>query len=161
MASTPRELAEGKWLKVIDDPEGATRAPDIRRLILCSGKVAVDLFLSPHRATNSHAAICRVEQLYPLPINEIHTMIETYPNLEEVVWVQEEPENMGAWEFVRPSLESLAGARRLAVLARPRSSSPSEGSAARHAQTQERLIARAFETFRDARQTKRQTVKAK
>jgi len=119
------------------------------------------MFVSPHRAANPHVAICRVEQLYPLPINEIHTTIETYPNLEEVVWVQEEPENMGAWEFVRPSLEGLVGSRRLAVLARPRSSSPSEGSAARHAQTQERLVARAFETFRDARQTKRATVKTK
>jgi 2-oxoglutarate dehydrogenase E1 component len=52
---------------------------------------------------------------------------------------------MGAWEFVRPHLEGLAGTRRLAVLARPRSSSPAEGSAARHAQNQERLVARAFE----------------
>ena len=56
-----------------------------------------------------------------------------------MLWVQEEPENMGAWEFVRPPLEGLVGTRRLAVLARPRSSSPAEGSAARHAQNQERL----------------------
>ncbi len=155
IASSPKDLAEGKWMKVIDDAEASTRAADVKRLILCTGKVAVDLFVSPQRAANPHVAICRVEQLYPLPINEIHTTIEAYPNLEEVVWVQEEPENMGAWEFVRPSLEGLVGARRLAVLARPRSSSPSEGSAARHAQTQERLVSRAFETFRDARQTKR------
>ena len=59
--------------------------------------------------------------------------------------MQEEPENMGAWEFVRTALEGLAGGRRTAVLARPRSSSPAEGSAARHAQNQERLIAQAFE----------------
>jgi 2-oxoglutarate dehydrogenase E1 component len=61
------------------------------------------------------------------------------------VWVQEEPENMGAWESVRPSLDGLAGHRRLAVLARPRSSSPAEGSAAMHARTQERLIHQAFD----------------
>ena len=54
-------------------------------------------------------AICRVEQLYPLPVRDILAAIERYPTLEEVVWVQEEPENMGAWEFVRPSLEGLAG----------------------------------------------------
>ncbi|MEO8482270.1 MAG: 2-oxoglutarate dehydrogenase E1 component [Acidobacteriota bacterium] len=161
VASAPRDLAESKWMKVIDDADAATRAGNVRRLILCTGKVAVDMFVSPHRAANPHVSICRVEQLYPLPINEIHATIEAYPNLEEVVWVQEEPENMGAWEFVRPSLEGLVGARRLAVLARPRSSSPSEGSAARHAQTQERLVARAFETFRDARQTKRVTAKTK
>jgi len=58
--------------------------------------------------------------------------------------VQEEPENMGAWEFARPLLEPLVGTRRLAVLARPRNSSPAEGSAARHAQNQEKLIASAF-----------------
>ena len=77
--------------------------------------------------------------------------IDSYPKLEEVLWVQEEPENMGAWEFVRPLLEGLVGSRRLAVLARPRSSSPSEGSAARHAQNQERLLARAFEAGRRRR----------
>jgi 2-oxoglutarate dehydrogenase complex dehydrogenase (E1) component-like enzyme len=129
-------------------------------VIFCTGKVAVDLLTSPHRAANPQVAICRVEQLYPLPINEIHATIESYRNAEEIVWVQEEPENMGAWEFVRPSLEGLAGARRMAVLARPRSSSPSEGSAARHAQTQEGLVARAFDTQKDARQAaKRQTAK--
>ena len=90
-------------------------------------------------------AVCRVEQIYPFPVRDLVSAIEGYPALEEIVWVQEEPENMGAWEFVRPSLEGLVGSRRLAVLARPRSSSPAEGSAARHAQNQERLVNSAFE----------------
>jgi 2-oxoglutarate dehydrogenase complex dehydrogenase (E1) component-like enzyme len=90
-------------------------------------------------------AICRVEQLYPLPVNEMLAAIETYPNLKDVVWVQEEPENMGAWEFVRSPLEGLVGDKRFAVIARPRSSSPAEGSAAMHAQIQTRLVAQAFE----------------
>jgi 2-oxoglutarate dehydrogenase E1 component len=64
-----------------------------------------------------------------------------------VVWVQEEPENMGAWDFARPSIEGLAGNRRVAVLARPRSSSPAEGSAARHAQVQQELLALALTKF--------------
>jgi 2-oxoglutarate dehydrogenase E1 component len=151
VASPPRALSHGQWMKVIDDPDAAARAGEIRRLVLCTGKVAVDLFVSSHRAANPHVAICRVEQLYPLPVHEVHAAMERYPNLEDVVWVQEEPENMGAWEFVRPALEGLVGTRRLAVLARPRSSSPSEGSAARHAQTQERLLARAFQSHKDAR----------
>ena len=100
-------------------------------------------------------AICRVEQLYPLPVNEMLGVIERYPNLQEVMWVQEEPENMGAWDFVRPVLEGLVGEKRLSVLARPRSSSPSEGSAARHARNQERLVARAFETRAEAPGAKR------
>ena len=112
----------------------------MRRLLVCSGKVAVDLLTSPLREQSPHVAVCRVEQLYPLPVRDLLGVIEGYPALEEVVWVQEEPENMGAWEFVRSSLEGLAGSRRLSVLARPRSSSPAEGSAARHAKNQEELL---------------------
>ena len=144
-ASTPRELAEGGWQEVIEDAGAEARASEIRRLIFCSGKIAVDLFTSPLHEQSPAVAITRVEQLYPLPVDDILASIERYPNLEEVFWVQEEPENMGAWDFVRPQLEALVGTRRLAVLARPRSSSPAEGSAARHGQNQERLVARAFE----------------
>jgi 2-oxoglutarate dehydrogenase E1 component len=154
VASAPRELAHGRWMKVIDDVDAEQKAPEVRRLIFCSGKVAVDLLTSPLRAGAPGVAICRIEQLYPLPVSEMLAAIETYPNLEEVLWVQEEPENMGAWEFVRQPLEGLVGARRFAVIARPRSSSPSEGSAARHAQNQARLIGQAFELRTVARQSK-------
>jgi 2-oxoglutarate dehydrogenase E1 component len=145
VASSPRDLADGKWMKVIDDDDAERRAGDVRRIVFCSGKIAVDLFGSQHRAQSAAVAITRVEQLFPLPLNEMLRSIDRYPKLEDIVWVQEEPENMGAWDFVRPHLEGLAGTRRLAVLARPRSSSPAEGSAARHAQNQERLLARTFE----------------
>jgi 2-oxoglutarate dehydrogenase E1 component len=145
VASSANDLAEGRWMKVIDDDEAAARADEVRRLVFCSGKIAVDLLGSARRAASPGVAVTRVEQLYPLPVNEMVRSIERYPKLEDVVWVQEEPENMGAWEFARPQLEGLVGSRRLAVLARPRSSSPAEGSAARHAQNQERLVARAFE----------------
>jgi 2-oxoglutarate dehydrogenase E1 component len=143
VASSPRDLAEGRWQQVIDDPSAAPG--DVRRLVFCSGKIGVDLLTSRHRSTSPSVAVCRVEQLYPLPVRDMLGAIDRYPKLEDILWVQEEPENMGAWEFVRPSLEGLAGHRRLAVLARPRSSSPAEGSAARHAQTQERLVSQAFE----------------
>jgi 2-oxoglutarate dehydrogenase E1 component len=145
VASTPRDLAEGKWLQVIDDEERRRKAGDVRRLVFCTGKIAIDLLSSPRRVEAAGVAICRVEQLYPLPVRDMLGVIEGYPRLEDIVWVQEEPENMGAWDFIRPSLEGLAGNRRVAVLARPRSSSPAEGSAARHAQNQEQLIARAFD----------------
>jgi 2-oxoglutarate dehydrogenase E1 component len=145
VSSTPHDLAVGRWLKVIDDRDALTRAPEVRRVVLCTGKVAVDMLTSPHREKNPAVAIGRVEQLYPFPVAEIAALVDGYPRAEEITWVQEEPENMGAWEFVRPMLEGLAGRRRLSVLARPRNSSPAEGSAARHAKTQERLIAQAFE----------------
>ena len=140
-------------MKVIEDEAASAHARDVRRLLFSTGKIAVDLLSSPERAASTRVAICRVEQLYPLPVNEMVAAIEAYPNLEDVVWVQEEPENMGAWDFVRPALEGLVGRRRLSVLARPKSSSPSEGSAARHAQNQARLVASAFEpkTGGDAR----------
>ena len=144
VASRPTDLVEGAWREVIGDDERAQDAGSVRRLILCSGKIAIDLLSSQMRGEARSVAVCRVEQLYPLPVQEILGAIEHYSNLQEVVWVQEEPENMGAWEFVRPSIEGLAGGRRVAVLARPRSSSPAEGSAARHAQVQEELISQAL-----------------
>jgi len=145
VSSRPIDLAEGRWQPVIDDADRQAQAQDVRRLILCSGKVAIDLLTSPLRSTSPAVAVCRVEQLYPLPVNDLVEAIERYPSLTEIMWVQEEPENMGAWDFVRPQLEGLAGRRRLAVLARPRSASPAEGSASRHAQVQAHIIARAFE----------------
>jgi 2-oxoglutarate dehydrogenase E1 component len=145
VASKPRDLTEGRWMQVIDDADAEKRAKDVRRLIFCTGKIAIDLVTSPHRQQNPAVAITRVEQLYPLPVRDVLAAIEKYPSLEDVLWVQEEPENMGAWDFVRPALEGLVGPRRLAVLARPRSSSPAEGSAARHAQNQERLVSQAFD----------------
>ena len=131
-------------MQVIDDPAPARRF-DVRRLVFATGKVAVDLLTSPDREKTPSVAICRVEQVYPLPVRDMLDVIEGYPALEEILWVQEEPENMGAWDFVRPSLEGLVGQRRMAVLARPRSSSPAEGSAARHAKNQAQLLARAFD----------------
>jgi 2-oxoglutarate dehydrogenase E1 component len=153
VSSRPIDLAEGAWQPVIDDAERAADAAGVRRLILCSGKVAVDLLTSPRRAESTGVAVCRIEQLYPLPVSDIHAAIERYPRLQEVVWVQEEPENMGAWEFVRPQIEGLAGNRRVAVLSRPRSSSPAEGSATRHAQIQEELLTLALTKF-EARSSK-------
>jgi len=144
VSSSPRDLAEGRWRMVVDDQDvGDDHA--VRRLVLCSGKMAVDLLTDARKRQTAEVAVCRIEQLYPLPVRDIVRVIERYPRLDQVVWVQEEPENMGAWEFVRPSLESLVGTRRLGVLARPRSSSPAEGSAARHAQNQERLIDQTFD----------------
>jgi len=145
MASSPRELAEGRWQQVIDDAEARAREQDVRRLVLCSGKVAIDLLTSERRKDSAGVAICRVEQLYPLPVNDIRKVIESYPALDQVVWVQEEPENYGAFEFVRPHLQAIVSGRySFSYIARPRSSSPAEGSAARHAQNQAVLIAAAF-----------------
>jgi 2-oxoglutarate dehydrogenase E1 component len=145
VASSPRELAEGSWQAVIDDSEAGERRDEIRRLVLCSGKVYVDLVTSEYREKRTNIAICRIEQLYPFRMGEVQQVLERYPKLQEVVWVQEEPENMGAWEFLRPMLSELVRNRwRLRYIGRSRSSSPAEGSTARHALNQEAIVQKAF-----------------
>jgi 2-oxoglutarate dehydrogenase E1 component len=145
VASTPRDLAQGRFLPVIDDPDarpgGATE-----RVVLCSGKVYVDLITSERRTAARNVVICRVEQLYPFPKIALNELLARYPSVRDVVWVQEEPENMGAWHFLRPHLEELIGDRcPLRYIGRVRSSSPSEGSAAWHHANQKMLVEQAFD----------------
>jgi 2-oxoglutarate dehydrogenase E1 component len=150
-ASSPRELAEGRFQSIIDDADARTQAGKVRRLVLCSGKVYVDLASSEQRKSSAHVAIARVEQLYPFPTEELRTTLDAYPKLREVCWVQEEPENMGAWESVRPVLEQLIDGRwPLRYIGRVRNSSPSEGSAAWHGVNQRAIVAQTFEEKVDA-----------
>jgi len=144
VASTPRELAEGRFRMVIPDEDAAARASEIRRVLVCSGKVYVDLIASEHRGKRPAVAVCRLEQLYPVPMRDLRAMLDTYTGAEEIVWVQEEPENMGAWDFIRPHLIEVAGGRSVRRVARPRSASPAEGSAVRHAMNQQVLVDQAY-----------------
>jgi 2-oxoglutarate dehydrogenase E1 component len=144
VASSPRELAEGRFRMVISDREAEARARDIRRVIVCSGKIYVDLMAAEQRASRSDIAICRLEQLYPVPMRDLRAMFDAFPEAGEIVWVQEEPENMGAWEFLRTHLQEVSSGRTVRRIARPRSASPAEGSAARHTVNQQALIAQAF-----------------
>ena len=144
-ASAPRELAEGRFRTVIQDQEALGRAADVRRVLICSGKVYTDLMAAGQRTRSLDVAVCRLEQLYPVARRELGDAIQAFTNAEDVVWVQEEPENMGAWEFVRPYLQEAAGGRPVRRVARPRSASPAEGSAARHALAQQMLVDQAYE----------------
>jgi 2-oxoglutarate dehydrogenase E1 component len=144
VASTPRDLAEGRFQMVLPDEEAVARAAEIRRVILCSGKIYVDLMAAEQRAARPDIAVVRLEQLYPVPMRDLRAAIDAYPEAGEVVWVQEEPENMGAWEFMRPILQDVSNGRMVRRVARPRSASPAEGSAARHTLNQQSLIAQAF-----------------
>jgi 2-oxoglutarate dehydrogenase E1 component len=153
VASTPRELAEGRFHPVIDDAAARSRANRIRRLVLCSGKVFVDVSASETRAAADEVAICRVEQLYPFPRDALRAVVAAYPMLRDLVWLQEEPENMGAWEFVRPVLEELLNGRwPLRYVGRARSSSTAEGSAAWHRITQNALVDRVFDLEKQSEQ---------
>ncbi len=144
VASTPMELAEGRFRLLLDDEEAKRRANEIRRVVLCTGHVYVDLAGSDKRPASLQVALCRMEQLYPIHARSLRALLDGYGAAEEVVWVQEEPENMGYWDFVRPHLEAAANGRPVRLVARPRSASPAEGSAARHARNQQLLIDAAF-----------------
>jgi 2-oxoglutarate dehydrogenase E1 component len=113
--------------------------------------VFVDLFTSEQRkSSGDNVALVRVEQLYPFPTDEVRAVFDEYPKLRDVCWVQEEPENMGAWEFVRPLLEQLIDGRwPLRYIGRVRNSSPAEGSSTWHAANQRAIIAETFEEKAD------------
>jgi 2-oxoglutarate dehydrogenase E1 component len=146
VASAPSDFAEGRFLSVIDDAEARGRAKSVKRLILCSGKVYVDLITNERRRAASDVAICRLEQLYPFPNVALREVLDGYGSIRDVVWLQEEPENMGAWEFMRPLLQELIADRcPLRYIGRARSSSPSEGSSAWHQLNQKVLIEQALD----------------
>jgi 2-oxoglutarate dehydrogenase E1 component len=164
-ASSPRALAEGRFQLVIDDDEALAQNAKVKRLVFCSGKVFVDLVSSEQRTSGftsqtqgvSHGvALIRVEQLYPFPFDEVQQILDAYPKVREICWVQEEPENMGAWEFVRPLFEQLIDGRwPLRYIGRVRNSSPSEGSAAWHQANQRAIVAQTFEEKADTRDADR------
>lgn len=144
--SSLRELSEGTWQPVIDDGMSAREARSVKRLIFCSGKVYIDLIASELRKQHSKdVAIARLEQLYPVPTTLIQKVLGRYPNLKEVVWLQEEPENMGAWMFIYPFLRKfIKGSVPLHFIGRRRNSSPAEGTASMHKVNQEALMRQAF-----------------
>ena len=130
------QLAQGAFAAVLDDP---TPPPSAKRLLLCSGKVFYDLLAERAKRPSSHHRIVRIEQLYPTPLEEIKKVIG---NFEECIWVQEEPENMGAWNFIRPILEGLG--KTVRYVGRPSNATPATGSHKKHQIEQATLIEQAF-----------------
>ena len=145
-SSRLEHLTGGRFQPVLDDPTVDHREA-VRRLVLCSGKVYYDLALAPLRAQGGapHVAIGRVELLYPFPRDELATLVRGYPNLREIVWVQEEPRNMGPQKFMLPQLRPLVGAEvAIRDIGRPERSSPAEGYPAAHHAEQARIVAAAL-----------------
>ncbi|MDP9072885.1 MAG: multifunctional oxoglutarate decarboxylase/oxoglutarate dehydrogenase thiamine pyrophosphate-binding subunit/dihydrolipoyllysine-residue succinyltransferase subunit [Actinomycetota bacterium] len=142
--SRAEEFSTGHFREVIDD--AAVADPDaVQRVILASGKMSLELLGSPDRESHPHVAIVRVEQLYPWPEEQIAGALARYQNASEVMWVQEEPENMGAWTFARAKLQRLLGDDySLTYVARLPSGSPATGSAAMSILEAQDLVARAF-----------------
>jgi 2-oxoglutarate dehydrogenase complex dehydrogenase (E1) component-like enzyme len=137
------EFTTGYFREVLDDPT-VTDPSAVRRVLLCSGKVAYDLLKRKHE-TDAAVAVVRVEQLYPWPGDQIGALLDRYDGADSVFWVQEEPENMGAWPFAHGRLHALLPERaKLGHSSRPESGSPATGSASVHALEQEDVVDRAF-----------------
>jgi 2-oxoglutarate dehydrogenase E1 component len=142
-AATLEELAEGKFTPLIDDP-GAD-AEQVRRLVLCSGKIYYDIVGHEAWSGARSVAVARIEQLYPFPVGPMAAVVKRYPQLEEVVWAQEEPQNMGAFRAIRHRLEdALPHGVPLTYAGRPWRASPSEGYPTAHLRAQDRIVREAL-----------------
>lgn len=138
-SSSIEEFIDGAFLPVIPDRSETKKD----RVLLCSGQLAIDLEAERERR-GSRAAIIRLERLYPFPAKALAEAVCRYPDGTPVTWVQEEPENMGAWRWLRPQLEALLGNYSIDFLARPERASPATGSLALHQREQDMIFNQAF-----------------
>ena len=144
--STLEDLAHSSFKPVLDDPSAEHRS--VRRLVLCSGKVYYDIASHELTARASDVAIARIEQLYPFPLERVSELIGSYPALQEIVWAQEEPQNMGAWRSLRHRLEEASAhapyVSRVQYVGRTWRASTSEGYPTLHQHEQDRIVREAL-----------------
>jgi 2-oxoglutarate dehydrogenase E1 component len=139
------DFTAGGFRLVLNDPVGAA-AERIQRVVLCGGKIYYDLLKGREERGVDDIALVRVEQLYPFPQAELREVLARYRQAEDVMWVQEEPRNMGAWSFIEPRLQQiLPGDRALTYAGRPEAGSPATGSHRSHTREQEELIKQALD----------------
>jgi 2-oxoglutarate dehydrogenase E1 component len=148
--SSLADLVGGRFLPVLIPELNHDTADQVTRLVLCSGKVYVDLMSKVEGDSKltlpDHIVVARVEELYPFPVTELEALIGWYRNLQEVVWLQEEPENMGAWNHVRPRLRSVIQGKlprrniALHYCGRAESASTAEGTHSQHEAEQARIL---------------------
>jgi 2-oxoglutarate dehydrogenase E1 component len=155
-ASSLIDLTHGEFQTVVDDSDAVKRASKVTRLILCSGKIYMDMAYSntyPYAPRTEfeaadQVALVRLEQLYPFPAEALQQVVGGYPNLREIVWMQEEPKNMGGWTFVEPRLRAMGGAGwdgPILYVGRPEAASPAEGSMVQHVAEQFRILKQALD----------------
>jgi 2-oxoglutarate dehydrogenase E1 component len=142
-----RELSDGKFHEILDDPgfenlKNAQSAQSVRKVLLCSGKIFYDLLTHRNAKKILDVAIIRLEQIYPWPAERFAEILKRYKNAKQLVWVQEEPRNMGAWSFVFQTLS--AGQQSIEYIGRDLCAAPAVGSHKLHEQEQEEIIQKAF-----------------
>ncbi|TGA99136.1 2-oxoglutarate dehydrogenase E1 component [Sporolactobacillus shoreae] len=142
--SIPADLSDGCFKSVLEEPLTSGAPEKVERVALCSGKVAVDLAVEIESLNENldWLKILRVEELYPFPEQEIKGLLSRYPQLKEIVWLQEEPKNMGAWNYIEPHIRSASPEGvRLNYIGRPERSSTATGEPKFHKLEQKRIIA--------------------
>ncbi len=137
------EFTEGSFRFIFDDPEAPA---EVKRILLCTGKVAFDLMAHRRKNDIADTAIVRVEQLYPFPYDDLMDVFKRYSQARDIRWVQDEPRNMGAWNFVFGKLrDALRTPYHFSFVGRVPSGSPASGSGALHEIEQQKLVGEAFE----------------
>ena len=156
-ASSIEEMGEGtRFHPVLAEPGVVDE--QVTRLVLCTGKIYYDLVGHPDRASHTGLAVARVELLYPFPEGQLLELMGRYPNLREVLWVQEEPRNMGARAHMFPRLMQILPAEiHFGYIGRPERASPGEGYPAAHAQEQSRIVTTAIDLRQPISQYPRKT----
>jgi 2-oxoglutarate dehydrogenase E1 component len=142
------ELTTGTFQKIILDPTKPDAA-QVDKLILCTGKVYYDLAKAQAKQPDPKVAIVRIEQLYPFPKDEVAALLKSYPQLQQVLWVQDEPQNMGSWRYMIPRLEEMLEAQgrgnlMLKYVGRAEAASPATGVFASHRLEQEMIVEEAL-----------------
>lgn len=135
--SSLSDLASGQFQEVIDDTINPT---NVKKLVFCTGKFYYDLLAEREELGNEDVALVRIEQLFPLHLEKIQSVIDRYPNVEKYVWAQEEPKNMGAWSHMAQRMDLV----KLEVASRPFNSVPAPGSSTRDKRRQRRVIDEVF-----------------
>jgi multifunctional 2-oxoglutarate metabolism enzyme len=143
------DLASGHFLPVIDDPLFREHPERARRLLMCTGKVYYDLLQEAEKLGAERPPIVRLEQLYTFPWSELRQLLPRYSGAAELVWVQEEPLNMGAWRYLEAKLRELVSegpGMVIRYVGRPERASPAEGYPAAHTAEQNRIIREALQS---------------
>jgi 2-oxoglutarate dehydrogenase E1 component len=131
---------DSAFQRVVPEIDATVPEAEVKRVVLCSGKVYYDLLQARAERGVTDTALIRMEQIYPLPVSELKAVLAKYPNAEDFAWVQEEPANQGAWSFVALNLlEHLEGVR-LRRISRPAAAAPAVGSAKMHEAEQNALV---------------------
>jgi 2-oxoglutarate dehydrogenase E1 component len=139
------DLAKGQYKPFIPDQEVEDKS-NIDRLIICSGKVYYDLYQQRQEEEIENIAIARLEQFYPFPDQDVNSILKEYEDVDDIVWCQEEPKNMGAWTFVAPRImQELQEGQNLRYIGRQASASPAAGQKKVHKAEQQKLLNEALQ----------------